>query len=90
MRDYPPHTADSGTMCVGAGTNTLMRQAQMTAHDYMHSAKNDAGELFGAGFAIRHPELVAAYMQTAAMDFGAAVIARAIEGLDRGYRTDGE
>jgi len=52
----------------------------MTAHDYMRSAVTDIDGLFGAGYAKLHPELVAAYMQTAAADFGAAIIARAIEG----------
>jgi hypothetical protein len=66
---------------VEAGTSTLMRQAQMTAHDYMAQARHDIDEVFGERYAISHPELIAAYMQTAALDFGAAVIARAIQQL---------
>src|SRR6516162_4954672 len=58
---------------VEAGTSTLMRQAQMTAHDYMAQARHDIDEVFGERYAISHPELIAAYMQTAALDFGAAV-----------------
>jgi hypothetical protein len=43
----------------------------------------------------QHPELIAAYMQTAAIDFGTAIIARAIETLstsveDVGHAIKGE
>jgi hypothetical protein len=49
--------------------DTLMRQAHMTAHDYMLNARVDIDSIFGAGYAKAHPELVAAYMQTAVRDF---------------------
>jgi hypothetical protein len=51
----------------------------MTAHDYLLHAVADIDEMLGRGYARQHPELIAAYMQTAAIDFGAAVIARAIQ-----------
>jgi hypothetical protein len=69
------------TPCITADTSTLFRQAPMTAHDYMMKAIDDIDELLGKGYAKQHPELIAAYMQTAAIDFGAAVIARAIESV---------
>jgi hypothetical protein len=53
----------------------------MTAHDYMMKAISDIDELLGKGYAKQHAELIAAYMQTAAIDLGTAVIARAIEGM---------
>ena len=53
----------------------------MTAHDYMLKAISDIDELLGKGYAKQHPELIAAYLQSAALDFGAAIIARAIETL---------
>ena len=67
--------------CITADTETLFRQALMTAHDYMLKAIHDIDELLGKGYAKQHPELIAAYMQTAAIDFGTAIIARAIETL---------
>jgi hypothetical protein len=65
-----------------------MRQAPMTAHDYLLSAVHDIDEVLGKGYARAHPELMAAFIQTAALDFGAAVIARAIEGLAEPLRSD--
>jgi hypothetical protein len=53
--------------------DNLLRQAHMTAHDYMMYAKSDIDELFGNDFAAKHPELVAAYMQVAARDFDTAM-----------------
>lgn len=47
----------------------LMKQAMMTAHDYMVHAIHDIDEKLGSGYAQAHPELVAAYMQAAALDF---------------------
>jgi hypothetical protein len=78
--DHYPYATDSfDSFSIGAGNSTLLRQAPMTADVYMKCAVHDINELFGLGYARAHPELVAAYMQTAAMDMGAAVIARAIE-----------
>ena len=58
---------------------TLMRQATMTAHDYMLAAVTDIDKLLGKGYAKKHPELIAAFMRTATTDYGASMIARAIE-----------
>lgn len=67
---------------IQADLSTLLQQASMTAHDYLRNAIEDIDTTFGEkGYAAKHPELVGAYIQTAAMDFGAAVIARAIETL---------
>ena len=66
---------------IEAGSETLFRQAPMTAHDYMLKAIDDIDKLLGKGYAKQHPELIAAYMQTAAIDFGTAIIARAIESV---------
>lgn len=67
-------------MPVTADTETLFRQAPKTAHDYMRNAIHDIDEIFGAGYAKKNPVLVGAYIQTCALDFGAAVITRALEG----------
>jgi hypothetical protein len=67
------------TMSISAGSETLMRQASMTADEYLREAIERIDLRLGHGYAKAHPELIAAFMQTAALDFGAAVIARAIE-----------
>lgn len=64
---------------ITADSTTLMRQAPMTANTYLDAAIEGIDGRFGKGFAKAHPELVGAYLQTCALDFGAAVIARAIE-----------
>jgi hypothetical protein len=50
-----------------------MRQAHMTAHEYMMHGKRDIDEMFGDGFAKKHPELLGAYMQTAARDYDTSI-----------------
>jgi hypothetical protein len=56
----------------------IMRQAKMTAHDYLPAGTTNIDELFGLGTARAHPELVAAYAQIAAIDAGAAIIAQQV------------
>lgn len=46
-----------------------MRQAMMTAHDYLLNAIVDIDRLLGEGYAARHPGLIAAYMRVACDDF---------------------
>lgn len=48
---------------------TLMIQAMETAETYLDHAIIDIDKRLGQGYAKAHPELVAAYMQTAAIDF---------------------
>jgi hypothetical protein len=78
-RSYLPLSGGSDGDRIEAGNDTLMRQAQMTAHTYMAQAVRDIDEIMGGGYAKNHPELIAAYMQTSAMDLGASVVARAIQ-----------
>jgi hypothetical protein len=67
------------TFTIEAGNETLLRQAPMTAHDYLLKAVSNIDEILGEGYARAHPELLGAFIQTAALDFGAAVIASAIQ-----------
>jgi hypothetical protein len=60
---------------IEAGNQTLMRQAPMTANEYLLSAIDHIDYALGKGYAKQHPELIAAFMQTSAIDLGAAVIA---------------
>ena len=81
MSDYSPAPGPEDTLRIFAGSGTLMQQAQDTAATYMRAAIRDIDEQLGHGYAAQHPELIAAYMQTASADFGASVIARAIESI---------
>jgi hypothetical protein len=67
------------TYTITAGNSTLLRQASMTADEYLCEAMQCIDRRLGKGYAKAHPELIAAFIQTAAIDMGTAVIARAIE-----------
>lgn len=58
---------------ITASYEDLMRQACETAEKYMRYGRRSIDEEFGDGFAQAHPSLVAAFMQTAAADYAAAV-----------------
>ena len=83
MTDREPLPSASGEnlqdQSIEKGNATLMRQACMTAHEYLRSAVDHIDDVLGPGYAKNHPELIAAFMQTAAIDLSAAVIARAVE-----------
>ena len=64
---------------ITADHTTLMRQAPMTAHEYFHAAIKSIDDRFGDGYAQEHPELIAAFMQTAARDFQTAITARTMQ-----------
>jgi hypothetical protein len=75
--------SSTGKHPIELSADDLMRQAKMTAHDYLLAAINDIDETLGQGTARKHPELIAAYIQTAAMDFAGGIIAQQIRaGLD--------
>ena len=46
-----------------------IQQATANALHYMKQAKTDIDAIFSDGYAEQHPELIAAYMQTAVIDF---------------------
>jgi hypothetical protein len=54
---------------------TLFRQAPMTAETYFHEAIRIIDSEFGDGYAKTHPSLIGAFMQTAALDFQARMLA---------------
>jgi len=66
---------------VEADNYTLLQQAPMTAEQYMRHGAERIDATFGDGYAKKHPELVAAFMQTAAIDLGTSIIARAIDNM---------
>ena len=69
---------------ISASNDELLKQAQMTAHEYLLSGKDVIDDLFGAGYARAHPDLLAAYMKTAATDFFTAIIAKELGGALEG------
>lgn len=64
---------------------TLMRQSVETAETYLDRAIILIDKRLGPGYAAAHPELVGAFMQTAALDFlstfASQVIAESVEKL---------
>jgi hypothetical protein len=55
----------------------------MTANNYLQNALSDIEKLMGEGAAERYPQIVAAYLNAAAIDCGATIIAQQIRlGLD--------
>ena len=46
-----------------------MRQAWMTASEYLQHAIVEIDKELGDGYAAKHPELITAFIQVAAMDF---------------------
>lgn len=66
---------------VTATTAELMKQASMTASDYMRQAISDIDEEFGEGYAKKHPELVSGMVQAAATDFATAIHLKALQDI---------
>ena len=61
---------------ITASFDTLLSQASDTASIYMGRAIYEIDLLFGDGYAENHPELVAAFMQTAALDYHASATSK--------------
>lgn len=68
------------SMHITAGFDALETQSVKTAAYYLSSAKNEIDKLFGQGYAEKNPELVAAYIRTAAVDLQTSVTAKVIGG----------
>jgi len=64
-----------------ATLDTLMKQGTQTASFYMDAACESIDFKFGKGFAKAHPELLAAFMQTAALDFMATTQHQQLESI---------
>lgn len=62
---------------IEASADTLLRQASMTAAEYFDKAVRHIDDSFGDGYAKKHPELIAAFMQVAASDMNYATLAKA-------------
>lgn len=66
-------------MAIKASNDTLLEQAPMTADEYLRAGVRTIDKQFGEGYAKLHPELLAAYMKTCAMDFGTSMLVVAIQ-----------
>jgi hypothetical protein len=66
---------------ITASFTQLLEQASMTAKTYMCAARVDIDKEFGDGYSYEHPELVAAYMQTAASDYNTAASQKVWQGI---------
>lgn len=61
----------------------LMEHAVKTAHDYMAGAILMIDKQFGKGYAEMHPELLGAFMRTAAENFKTSTLCAAIQDLEQ-------
>lgn len=61
----------------------LMEQAGDTASSWMYKAVREIDERFGEGFAKKHPELIAGFMQTAGIDEVAMHLRGVVKSLQR-------
>lgn len=64
---------------ITADFDTLMRQASMTAHDYLMKAIEAIDGQLGAGYAKGHPDLIAAFMKVSCADFVASSALKVVE-----------
>lgn len=60
-------------MSISAMPETLMHQAGHTADYYLMRAIESINLRCGDGYALKHPELIAAFMQACAADFDTAI-----------------
>jgi hypothetical protein len=71
------------TQSMAIDFTTMLRQAGMTAETYLIDGVAAIDKFFGKGFAKEHPELIGAFMQSAATECAGRTIAQQIRaGLD--------
>ena len=61
-------------MDITADADMLLKQASMTAHDYLWSAVDLIDKQFGDGFARKNPELVAQMIRAQSADFNTSIM----------------
>jgi len=67
----------------------LARQAGVTAAQWMRAAVEEIDNMFGNGYAAKHPELVSGFIQSAALDQAGMYlrsIAESLEYLEFSYK----
>ncbi len=63
---------------ITASFDTLMNQASDSTTVYLRRAKSEIDSIFGDGYAIKNPQLIAAFIQAAATDMSGATIAKVL------------
>jgi hypothetical protein len=63
---------------ISADWGTLLTQASDTAESYFNRAVRHIDERFGDGYAAKNPQLIGAFMQTAAIDFATASFGKVV------------
>lgn len=63
---------------ITANAENLMRQAPMTAAEYLRAAVESIDGEFGKGYAKDNPSLVGEFMRASCSDFSTAIIAKHI------------
>lgn len=66
-------------MAVTADYETLMRQAPMTVSVYLRGAVHNIDQLFGDGYAAKHPDLVSAFISACSADFHSGMLALIVQ-----------
>lgn len=64
---------------VKLSASDIMKQAGMTAHDYMLKAIESIDKQMGSGYSKAHPELVASFMQTCALDYMTVILSQTLQ-----------
>ena len=67
---------------ITATAETLMRQAPMSVETYLHEAHTMIDGVYGDGYAEKHPELIAAFIQACASDFQASFLGAVLQDMD--------
>lgn len=66
---------------IEANLDTLFTLAQSRTESYLRTAETQIDEVFGAGYAREHPELIAAFMKTASDEFTRTATAKVLQNL---------
>jgi hypothetical protein len=69
---------------VTADADALLRQASRTTAEHMRNAARHIDEQFGPGYAVRHPSVLTAFMQTAAANLQTAMLKAAAQDVRDG------
>ena len=64
---------------VTGSTDSLFEQAPETAKSYLRSAIKEIDNAIEKGYAKKHPELIAAFMNVCATDFATACVSSALQ-----------
>ena len=62
----------------GVSWDTLLRQASVTAEEYMAAAIRWLDGHYGEGFAVEHPQLIQIFVDACVRDFHSATISKLV------------